>query len=81
MENKTKEQWRLIGLKIAFYRKKGGMTQEQLAEYSKISWSYLAKIESNKGKTIHAASLKTLNSIASTLGISVTKLLDEECDI
>ena len=58
-----REEYRLLGLKIAYYRKKRGYTQEQL--------------EANNGDRIHAPSLYTLFCIARALEISVSKLFEE----
>ncbi len=61
-----------IGLKISYYRKRTGLTQEELAERVGVSTSYIGMIEApgvNK-----SASLKTLYRIATTLGVPPYKL-------
>lgn len=61
-----------IGLKISYYRKRVGLTQEDLAERVGVSTSYIGMIEApgvNK-----SASLKTLYKIAVALGVPPYKL-------
>lgn len=43
--NRNEQRYIEIGLKIAYYRKKNGMTQEQLAERVGISPGYLSQVE------------------------------------
>ena len=70
------EQWyEVIGLKIAYYRKLNGLTQEQLAEKSGISVGYLSQVEAPG--MARAISLKTLFAIAEVLGVPPGKLLEE----
>ena len=63
-----------IGLKIAYYRKLNGLTQEQLAEKIGLNPKYLSNIETPS--VIQPISLKALFSIADCLGISPHKLLE-----
>ena len=72
-----REEYRLLGLKIAYYRKKRGYTQEQLADRAECSWSFLSQLEANNGDRIHAPSLYTLFCIARALEISVSTLFEE----
>lgn len=66
-------QYREIGLKIAYYRKKRGYTQAQLAERVGVSTNYLGLIErGNNGKSY---SMETLLNIAEALGVTVTDLV------
>jgi len=65
-----------IGLKIAYYRKLGGMTQEELAEACGISAGYLSQLEAPG--SFFCPSLKTLFLIAEALGTTVSKLTDIE---
>ena len=46
MDTKYKENYIRLGLKIAYYRKLRGMTQEQFAEAIRKSWSFIALVES-----------------------------------
>ncbi len=65
-------QYREIGLKIAYYRKKRGYTQAQLAERIGVSTNYLGLIErGNNGKSY---SMETLLSIAEALDVAVADL-------
>lgn len=64
---------RQIGLKIAYYRRLRGLTQEQLAEQIKRSPAYLGHIEApNVAK---AVSLDTLFDIAEVLDVPAYKFL------
>ena len=65
-----------IGQRIKFYRLSANMTQSQLADSAKISLSYLSKIEaSGCDKSL---SLSTLNQIANSLTIDITKFFMED---
>ncbi len=46
MRTKYEQNYIKFGLKVQYYRKLRGMTQEAFADKAGISWSYLAKIES-----------------------------------
>lgn len=66
-------RYKEIGLKIAYYRKKKGYTQAQLAETIGISTNYLGLIErGNQGKSF---SLGTLFLIAQALEVPPVELL------
>ena len=62
-----REQYRLLGIRIAYYRKLRNLTQEQLAERVGCSWSFISQIEANNGNRIHAPSLYTIFSLAKAL--------------
>lgn len=67
--------YRVIGTNIKYYRKQANLTQIQLAEQSKISLSYLSKIEAsgcNKSLSISA-----LNQIANVLGVEINEFFKE----
>lgn len=72
-----REEFRLLGLRIAYYRKKLGLTQEQLADELDCSWSFLSQLEANNGKRIHAPSLLLLFRMAKLFGVPITKLLED----
>ena len=78
LESQYKMNLIKIGLKIAYYRKLQGMTQEQLAEACDISAGYLAQLEGPN--SYFCPSLKTLFVIAEVLSIPAYKLLDIEDD-
>ena len=62
-----------LGLNIAFYRKRLGMTQEVLAEKLNISRAHLGAIEAPN--IIRPMSLELLFKIARTLNVEPYKLL------
>lgn len=74
---KTKYEQELIrfGLKVQYYRKLRGMTQEAFADKVGISWSYLAKIESPT--RAFGVSMEKLFAIAEALDVPVSKLFEE----
>lgn len=72
-------RYKMIGLKIVYYRKMRGYTQGQLAGKIGISTTYLGQIErGNNGKSY---SLETLLSIAVGLDIDVNLLLSSSENI
>lgn len=71
-----REEFRLLGLRISYYRKKLGLTQEQLADELGCSLSFLSQLEANNGKRIHAPSLLLLFRMAKLFNIPVTKLFE-----
>ena len=75
MQTKYEREYIKFGLKVQYYRKLAGLTQEAFAEQAGISWSYLAKIESPT--RAFGVSMETLFTIADTLGIPVAKLFEE----
>lgn len=75
--NQYREKYRLLGIRIAYYRKRKGYTQEQLAEQIGMSWSFLSQIEANNGAVTKGMSLNTLFSIAETLKVTPSQLLDD----
>lgn len=69
------ELYHVIGINIKYYREQTNLTQMQLAELSKISISYLSKIEAagcNK-----SLSISVLNQIANVLDVEITKFFKE----
>lgn len=63
-----------LGLNIAYYRKRAGLTQEQLAERADISRSHLSAIEAPN--IIRPFSLEILFDLANALDVRPSKLLD-----
>lgn len=61
-----------FGKRLARIRKKSGFTQEKLADKSGLSTTFIGLLETGKRR----ASLKSLQRIASTLGIKVKDLLN-----
>ncbi len=70
----NKDKYIALGLNIAYYRKRAGLTQEQLAEGAGISRSYLGEIEAPN--MITNISLEVLFNISAVLRISPQKLLE-----
>lgn len=76
MKKTYESEYRQLGLKIAYYRKYRGLTQEQLAEKIDKSAAFIGHVEApNIDKAI---SLDTLFDIATVLGIPVHKFLTFE---
>lgn len=60
-----------LGKTIKQLRKKAGLTQEQLADKCKLSTTYVGYLEIGQKRP----SLKTLNKIATVLGVKVKDLI------
>ncbi len=73
MNAKRKQEYKMIGLNIAYYRKLQGITQTQLAEKVNISRTHMSNIEAPNMPT--SISLETLLDIADALEIPVMNLL------
>ncbi len=74
MHERRKQEYKMIGLNIAYYRKMKGLTQLQLAEAVNISRTHISNIEAPNVPT--SISLETLLDIADVLEIPATKLLE-----
>ena len=70
----NREKYLELGLNIAFYRKRCGLTQEALAERVGISRSHLSAIEAPN--LLRPFSLELLFELADALHISPNKLLE-----
>ena len=75
METKYHEQFIRVGLKVQYYRKLRGMTQETFAEAIGKSWSFVAKIESPTRS--FGVSMETMFTIADVLNVPVSKLFED----
>lgn len=76
MKQEYYEQYRRIGLKISYYRKLKGMTQEMLAERINKNVAFIGAVEApNVNRTV---SLDTLFDIASVLEVPAYKLLKDD---
>ena len=73
MDREFEHEFRMVGLKVAFYRKAKNLTQEQLAEKLGTSTSYMGSIEA---KTYKPISLSTLFRIAKALDTPAHKFLE-----
>lgn len=67
-----------LGVRIAYIRKIRGLTQEQLAEKTGYSVSYLAKIEANTSEYPNLPSLDLLYRIADALNVPISKLFEAD---
>ncbi len=70
--NLLNEQYNTFKENIKYYRKKANLTQEQLAEKSDLSISYIKQIESNK--EYKNVSLTVILKLSKALNVSVDKL-------
>jgi len=74
MKAEYKTEYAKLGLKIAYYRKLKGITQEQLAEMIDKNAAFIGHVEApNINKTV---SLDTLFDIAKALEIPAHKLIE-----
>lgn len=74
MDYKRINEFRLLGLTIAYYRKLRGLTQAELAEATNLSRTHISNIEAPNGKT--SISLNKLFDIADVLEVPVNDLFD-----
>ena len=76
MKEEYYEEYRRIGLKISYYRKLKGITQEQLAEQINKNTAFIGAVEApNVNRTV---SLDTLFDIAKALDIPAYKFLKDD---
>ncbi|WP_289423527.1 helix-turn-helix domain-containing protein [Faecalibaculum rodentium] len=75
METQYQEQYIRFGLKVQYYRKLKGLTQEAFADKIGKSWSFVAKVESPT--RAFGVSMETLFKIAEALEVPVSKLFEE----
>lgn len=74
MDYKRINEFRLLGLTIAYYRKLRGLTQAELAEATNLSRTHISNIGAPNGKT--SISLNKLFDIADVLEVPVKDLFD-----
>lgn len=72
------EKYRQIGLKLAYYRKLRGLTQEELAEQTDLTPAFIGHLEAPN--IIKALSLDALFDIAAVLDVPPHKFLMFEDD-
>ena len=75
MDTTYEEQYIRFGLKVQYYRKLRGLTQEAFADKIGKSWSFVAKIESPT--RAFGVSMETLFKIADVLQVPVSKLFED----
>ncbi|MBQ7821158.1 MAG: helix-turn-helix transcriptional regulator [Clostridia bacterium] len=66
------DKYKFLGLNIAYYRKKSGMSQSQLAEIIDISRTHMSRIETAEC----AVSLDYVFSICDALNVTPRSLFD-----
>ena len=76
MKTEFPDKYITLGLKIAYYRRKSGFTQEYFAELIGKSVSFVGQVEGTG--TVRGVSLETLFKIAQVLKVSPSKLLEED---
>lgn len=76
MRTEYPERYKTLGLKIAYYRKKAGYTQEVFAEKIGKSVNFIAQVEGTG--TTRGVSLETLFKIADILSIPPSKFLEDD---
>ena len=72
------ERYRILGLRIAYYRKLSDYTQETFAEKIGRSVNFVAQVEGPG--TAKGVSLETLFRMSDVLGIPAYKLLEDESE-
>ena len=72
MERQHHEEYKKLGLNIAYYRKEQGLSQMKLAEKVNISRTHMSRIENNDC----AVSLDVIFNIARALNVPVFKLFE-----
>lgn len=72
MDNRYQEKFKSLGLNIAYYRKRAGLSQMQLAELANISRTHMSRIETADC----AVSLDVVFQICDALHVTPTKLFD-----
>ncbi len=76
MNTEFSDKYITLGLKIAYFRKKAGYTQEVFAELIGKSVNFIVQVEETG--TVRGVSLETLFKIAQVLNISPAKLLEDD---
>ena len=76
MRTEYAERYITMGLKIAYYRKKAGYTQEVFAEKIGKSVNFMSQVEGTG--TVRGVSLETLFKMADVLGIPPSKLMEDD---
>ena len=72
MQEQNKNEYKLLGLNIAYYRKARGLSQNELAEKVNISRTHMSRIETAEC----AVSLDVVFDICRTLNISTKDIFD-----
>lgn len=72
MEREHFDEYRKLGLNIAYYRKEQGLSQMQLADKIDISRTHMSRIENNDC----AVSLDVIFRVAKALDVPIAKLFE-----
>ena len=72
MKENYRERFRILGLKIAYYRKLRGLTQEQFAEAIGRSVSFVSQIEANNSSVV-----KGIFVVSDKLNVPLSKLFED----
>lgn len=72
MTRQHSEEYKKLGLNIAYYRKERGLSQMQLADVVDISRTHMSRVENNDC----AVSLDVIFSVAKALEVPVWKLFE-----
>ena len=73
MQEEFREYYKMLGLKVAYYRKLKGLTQEALADLMDVDTSFIGQIEAPN--IIKAISMDTLFRISMALDTPPHKFL------
>ena len=73
MRDEFTEYYKMLGLKVAYYRKLRGLTQEKLADLMNVDTAFIGQIEAVNIKK--AISLDTLFRISKVLDVPPHKFL------
>ncbi len=74
MTSRREDQYRQLGLTIAYYRKLRGLTQMQLAEGVNLSRTHISNLEAPNMPT--SISLEKLFDIADILEVPISRLFE-----
>ena len=77
MKENYRARFRILGLKIAYYRKLRGLTQEQFAEAIGRSVSFVSQIEANNSSVVKGISMETLFVVSDKLNVPLSKLFED----
>ncbi len=77
MDAEFKRKMKDLGLKIAFHRKRRGLTQEELAEKVDYSLSYLSRIEASGINDNVVPTFEFVYKVVAALDISIHDLVDD----
>ena len=76
MKTEFADKYITLGLKIAYFRRKAGFTQEHFAELIGKSISFVGQVEGTG--TVRGVSLETLFKMAEVLNVPAAMLLEED---